>query len=483
MNPVALIAFLVCALALLTVPRRLAPAALLAGSIYMTMGQGIEIGGINLPVYRMLLIVGVSRVLMKGERLAGWGNQIDRIMIAFGLWLVFAGCFHDWSRYGPVYAAGIVFNIGLVYFLIRAWCTDLDEVRFVVAIIAVLLVPIALEMLLAQQTGKNLFSVFGGVPEYASVREGKIRAQGPFMHAILAGTVGAVCIPLFVGLLKNYRTVAIVGMLAGVAMVFASASSGPVMSLMAAVGALSLWRFKDHLGKARLGAVLLYLLLMVVMNRPPYYLMGEIDISGGSTGWHRANLIDMTLQHFSEWWLFGTDATRHWMPAQGVAVDPLHTDITNYYISFAVAGGLLAVVMLVAMLWIAFRWVGKVIDLRIERQPEQAFMIWCFGASLFSHAVTSLSVAYFDQSMLFFWLSLAVISSAYASAMDENDVKSTHWDEAETIVMEPSACCTQSNFEWRRQYRERVLNAYHADALDPRLSEPGAGSAADKPAT
>ena len=42
------------------------------------------------------------------------------------------------------------------------------------------------------------------------------------------------------------------------------------------------------------------------------------------------------------------------------------------------------------------------------------FMIWCLGAGLFAHACTSLSVAYFDQSMMFFWLNVAVISSMHS---------------------------------------------------------------------
>lgn len=480
MNPVALIAFLVGALALLTVYRGLAAVALLAGSIYMTMGQGIEIGSIKLPIYRMLLIVGVVRVVLKGETIFGGLNLVDKMILALGLWLVFAAFFHDWSRYGPIYAGGIAFNITLIYFLIRIWCNNLDDIRLTVAVLALLLVPIALEMMVAKATGRNLFTVFGGVPEHASVREGRVRSQGPFLHAILAGTVGAVCIPLFIGIIKRFRVFALIGIGSGLTMVWASASSGPVMSLFAGVGALALWPYKHYLSKVRVAAVIVYLVLLVMMNRPPYYLMSDIDISGGSTGWHRANLIEMTFKHFSEWWLFGTDATRHWMPAQGIAVDPLHTDITNYYISFAVMGGLLAVLLLIALLWVAFRWVGKVIDARLEQKREQAFMIWCFGASLFSHAVTSLSVAYFDQSMLFFWLSVAVISSAYSLVQVESQ---REWPDDDEVVEaeQPIGGRAQSNLDWRRKYRKQILESFPAETLAPRFPQSRPRPAADKP--
>ena len=70
----------------------------------------------------------------------------------------------------------------------------------------------------------------------------------------------------------------------------------------------------------------------------------------------------------------------------------------------------------IAMVLIAFSWVGKIMNSIGEVSPEQEFMIYCFGASLFAHATTSISVAYFDQSMLFFWLTVAVISSTYSNS-------------------------------------------------------------------
>ncbi|MEI8037509.1 MAG: hypothetical protein WCJ14_03885 [Verrucomicrobiota bacterium] len=417
MNPLALFFFLACAAALISVPRKWAPVPLLIGCTYMTLGQGIHLGPISLPVYRMLLLVGAIRVYAKSEALPGGFNRIDKLMLAWGGWVIFASFFHDPVRAGPIYACGQVFNQTLIYFLIRVWCTELEEVGDVIRIVALLLVPIAIEMLVEKATSRNSFAIFGGVPDWVVIREGRLRAQGPFRHPILAGTVGATCIPLFIGILKHHRLSALTGIGAGVVMVFASASSGPVMSLIAGAGALVMWHFKNRVKALRLGAMLLYVGLMFTMDKPPYYLISRIDISGGSTGWHRAFLIEQTFSYLSEWWLFGTDETRHWMPMQGIANDPHHTDVTNYYIGFGVTGGLAAMALVIWMMGVAFRWVGEIHDARIMVRPNQSFMIWCFGACLFSHAVTSFSVAYFDQSMLYFWLSVAVISSVYSIIM------------------------------------------------------------------
>ena len=454
MNSAALVFFLVCAIALLTVPRKWAPAALIAGSLYMTLGQGIDIGSIRLPVYRMMLVMGVIRAIIRGEFLIGGFNHIDKLLIVWGCWGIFASLFHDQARYGFIFACGSVLNVTLIYFLIRIWCADLDEVRDFIAIVAFLLVPIAIEMVMEKATGKNLFSVLGGVPENVAMREGKLRAQGPFLHAILAGTVGATCVPLFIGLLSKYRVAAIVGIAAGVVMTFASASSGPVMSLLFGLGAVLLWRYREHLHKLRIAAVITYLLLMIFMKQPPYYLISRIDISGGSTGWHRSFLIEQTFNHLSEWWLFGTDITRHWMPMQGIGSDPQHTDITNYYIGFGVFAGLPSMLAVIAILLIAFSWVGKILDVWGGVNPQRSFMIFCFGASLFSHAATSISVSYFDQSMLFFWLTIAVISSIYSISLSSPGEALVYVDDDPSRGEDPSQIPAMENAEWRRRLRE-----------------------------
>ena len=56
-------------------------------------------------------------------------------------------------------------------------------------------------MILEHLTGRNVFSVFGGVPEFTVIREGKLRAQAAFAHAIVAGYGGGKSrFSLFVGL-------------------------------------------------------------------------------------------------------------------------------------------------------------------------------------------------------------------------------------------------------------------------------------------
>jgi len=275
-----------------------------------------------------------------------------------------------------------------------------------------MLVPVAAAMVLEHVLGRNLFGVFGGVPEGVYVRDGSIRSQGPFQHPILAGTVGAVCFPLMWGIWRRYPLSAVLGMAACITMTLASSSSGPLMSLVFGLAAVAMWRLRAWMPLVRWGAVATYVGLTFVMTRPPYYLISKIDLTGSSTGWHRSRLIESTIEHFSEWWMVGTDRTVHWMGLSNWSEQ--HADITNYYIGFGVVGGFLAMLLVIAIIVNAFRWVGVVVTRNESASRSDAFMVWCFGAGLFAHAVTGLSVSYFDQSMIFIWLNIAVISSMYS---------------------------------------------------------------------
>lgn len=414
MNPLGFLFFVVAAITLLSVPRRWALIPFLAGVIYITHGQFINVG-VKLPVFRLLLIVGLLRIIFKGEGIAGGINTIDKLMIGFSIWLFLASFFHEAGAddAGPLFIIGKIAEIGICYLMVRCYCQDMDDFFAILGVIAFMLVPIALEMLQEKFTGKNLFSAtFGGVVDAVVERDGRLRARGPFRHAILAGTVGASLVPLMIAMWPRNPRAAKIGLVCCITMVATCASSGPVLSLMFALIGVFLWWFRSFMKIIRWGLVAGYLLLEMVMNKPAYYIIAEMSVVGGSTGWHRSHLINSSIKYFNEWWLFGTDRTRAWMPT-GLPGKEYHTDITNYFLAFGVKGGFLAMLLMIAMIWTAFKWVGNILDARPGMDGGDRFMLWCMGASLFSHVGTSVSVAYYDQSYVFFWFSIASISALH----------------------------------------------------------------------
>ena len=412
MNNIALIFVAVNVFALLTIRREWAPLPFLIVSCYMTLGQAVEFGPLTFFASRILIATGFLRIIIKRERLPNGLNSFDWLLLAWGVWALLSVIFHKDPSAMAITRLGLIYDTIGLYLLLRILCPKIDDMVRLCRVIAIIFVPIAIEMLIEKATARNFFTFLGGVPETPAIRNGNVRAQGPFRHAILAGTVGAVNLPLMISLWHRYRVTAIIGIAACATMCYASASSGPVVSALTGMGGMWMWRYRL---KLRFGyclglAILGYLFLDLVMNAPAYYLVARIDITGGSTGWHRAKLIQSAFEHLGEWWLYGTDYTRHWMPS-GVAWSENHTDITNQYIKQGVLGGLPLMFLFVALLLKGY----FVLDQKIRKEPyleiEQNFMLWAIGAALLAHTATLVSVTYFDQSKIFFYIILAAIGS------------------------------------------------------------------------
>jgi hypothetical protein len=83
-------------------------------------------------------------------------------------------------------------------------------------------------------------------------------------------------------------------------------------------------------------------------------------------------------------------------------------DITNHYIAQGVKGGLPLMLLFMALLWCGFRYVSQAAQAWRGVDKEREFFAWAVGSGLFAHAASCVSVAYFDQSILFLYLTLAL---------------------------------------------------------------------------
>ena len=93
-------------------------------------------------------------------------------------------------------------------------------------------------------------------------------------------------------------------------------------------------------------------------------------------------------------------------------VDPNNADITNQFLAQGVQGGLLTMILLILVIVLGFRAIGKALKI-LENQPFSVkITLWSMGAALFAHVMSFMAVSYFDQIIVSWYFLLAVISTA-----------------------------------------------------------------------
>jgi hypothetical protein len=404
-NGIGISFMLMMGVLMLSLPRRHALFPVVAMICYMTMGQRLLIFGLNFTLIRLLMLFGFLRLVLHGEFQTSPLNRIDRVLV----WWVVASivtytCLWK-SQEAFVNRLGLAYDALGLYVLFRMLVRDLTDMQWVVRQFAWLVIPLALCMLFEKKTGYNPFSVLGGVSPETMVREGVLRCQGPFMHPILAGAFASALLPLFIGLwqLQAHRVLACAASLSAILIIWAAASSGPLLALTAGAIGLWLWRLRGHMRAVRWLLSLTVLGLHFVMQAPVWFLIARAGVFGGSTGYHRAILIDRAIQHFPDWWLIGTYSTSDW----GYYM----FDVTNQYVLIAVQGGLLTLILFVAIIARCFGGVGRAVHDWADDHLKEKKFVWALGASLLVHCVNYVSVPYFDQNIVCWYLLLAMIAT------------------------------------------------------------------------
>lgn len=433
MNSLALVLLLVDAATLIFVSRRWAPLPLLVGVCYFPTYLNIELGPLHFTAIRVLIALGIVRMMIKQEWPPNGINGIDCTMMTWVIWLLASGFFHKDPGATLIFRLGLAFDACGIYVLFRSFCRSLEDISGVYQLTALLLVPLAMEMFIEKLTVHNLFSILGG-QESVMIRLGKVRANGPFAHPILAGTAGAINLPMMIALWRPHRRLAVIGIIACFIIIYSSASSGPILSAVAGIFALFMWRYRQFIPLLQRWAIPGYIALDLYMKDPAYFIIARIDLMGGSTSWYRARLLQAALEHLDEWWLIGTDYTRHWMQ-QFVPWSPDHTDITSQYVQMGVFGGLLLLALFVVVLVKGFSGVTQALKQTADCSPDLRFMVWALGSSLFANVVTFFSVSYFDQTAVFVYFTLANIGSAATLAIKGQN---TQWTRLQFSAATPT---------------------------------------------
>lgn len=393
----------------------------------LSLGNTSVVGELT-PV-RMVIFAGLTRAIFNGTLTWNRREKLDFGLAVFSVWAIFSSFFHSESLHDPyIERIGLVANILGAFLYARVYFQGEDFLFRFSKTLIYLCIPLCIFLLLEQASGRNYYSILGSRAEVA-IQRGGFRAQGPFGHAIIAGTVGACIFPLAAFIYKREKKLGIIGMCACFGIAFASRSSGPLAALGASFGLLYFWRHRHRLNQVRVAVILMLIFLNFTMSRPIWFLIARIDIVGGSTGWHRSKLIDVAMGDWRSWWFAGTDYTRHWMHS-GVGWNPNHTDITNYYLQFGVQGGMPLMFAFVYVIFAGLRRIEKTtIELRYNNDTtDNEFAIWCVGVAIASQCISFISIAYFDQMYAFFFGLLGLIPAVCNDLLKKTQESSDYID-------------------------------------------------------
>jgi hypothetical protein len=416
MNPIALSFLILMGILLISLPRKYALIPIFLSALFMTLGQRIVVMGLNFMIFRILIVIGFIRIIIRRDISLIQFNRLDKIIILWGIVVIVTGFLLDINTNhfdNLQHRSGQIFSALGTYYIFRFYITNMDDIKRIIRILAIMIVPLALAFLIEKASGRNIFFIFGGVPEFTMIRYDRLRCQGPFVHPILAGTLGATLMPFFVSYWfekDKKKFIALLAFVSSIIIMFTSASSGPLLAFISALIALCMWPLRNKMRVIRWGIFLGLITLHIIMKAPVWYLIGRISEITGGTGWGRSELIDIAISHFNEWWLIGTTKTAHWDP-MGVLPNEDMMDITNQYILEGVYGGLARMLLFVTIIVTGFSGIGKAMKVLKDENFAIKFLPWALGAALFAHAVGYVSVAYFDQLIVIWYLLLAMISA------------------------------------------------------------------------
>ena len=389
-------------LCMLLVPRRYAVAPLVIVVCVISTAQRITLIGADFDSLRILIVFGYLRVITRGEFRGVRWSAMD---LLFGGYLISGFVIYAiqrrWMLDALVFRAGEMFTISGIYFQSRCWLRSMDDAIGLAKIMMILAIPTSAFFAVEWATGKNMFSVFGGVPAITVVREGRLRCQGPFNHPILAGCFWAGSLPLVASLWwsgRGSKMTAILATFCAFLIAAASSSSTPAAVVLIVGVAATSYYFRKSLPAIGLLVFLALLVKHFGGNTPAWHLISRIDLVGGSTGDHRYRLIDAAINNFSEWWFVGTLSTAHW--GWGLR------DCTNHYLLEGVRGGFLTMLFFVAMLFVGFWNVRRGMKVYAGNAPLQK-IIWGYGCALCGHCAAFFAVAYFGPMLVIYWTTLA----------------------------------------------------------------------------
>jgi len=400
-----LTALLTLGLIMLLVPRRWALLPMFVMACFISSVQKIVLFSLDFDFLRIMVLFGVLRIISRREFKRFIWRPCDKIIVLWTLCGTIIYTLQQENISALANKLGSTMTILGVYFVARCLIRDWWDLKTFLLGSIVTCGIVMFFFGIEANTGRNMFSIFGGIPEITVVRQGRLRCQGAFPHPIIAGNFWAVMWPLYVAMWwDGYKGKiwAALGTIAVWFIVFACASSTPVMGLISGIIGGAMFVMRRQMRMVRWGTALSLIALHFVMKAPVWHLISRVSAVGGSTGYFRFLLIDAAIKHFHEWAILGTKSTANWFYGA--------QDITNQYILVGVQGGALTLIFYIMLFAFSFKEVGYLWR-AVSRDKAKLAMAWSLGVSLFVLCVMGIGGGYMGASYVVLCFTFAAITS------------------------------------------------------------------------
>lgn len=416
-HPLGAFVFITCAFLIIALKKDWVFVPIFIILCFVSNAQRLNIAGLDFTFSRLIILTAWFRIFIKGEHKGFKFSTPDLILL---MWLFARGFIYSlqWAdRSAVIYQVGEAFSTCGFYFMGRVFIRNIDDVKQFGRQLALVAVPLSVFFAIEWLTGRNYFSVFGGVRFITWIRDGRLRCGGAFSHPLVAGYFWGVAIFFMTTLYDKkgwHRKIAVTGTGCGLLIVASTASSTPVLGVMAGLFGWCFYYIRSKILHIVVALVATIFTLHLYMRAPVWHLISRISVVGGSTGDHRYRLIDAFLTNVSDWFFMGYRNTDHWGRGLG--------DVTNEFILQAIRGGFVSLVLFSSLVFYIMFLLQKRMRAAKDNFGER-FVTWNMWVILFMQCAIFFSLSVFGQAAVLFHLSLGITASLALSPVGGEEDK------------------------------------------------------------
>lgn len=406
---------------------------------YYPQALTLPMGTIEFSSGRIMILGVVANALLRGGNLRRFRWNVIDLWLGIHFILMGIGFMVNVDPTRVLIGrGGAIFDTLLPYLAVRLLINDKQKLYSLLKLCTAGLVPLALAGIYEAKTGHNVYSPFapylswglgGPTMDPTYMRHGLFRASSSLGNYISFGMLFGLMAPLTLGLWmeRNWSKAATLLVFGGLMIgAVSSMSSGPLSSLIVAIGMISMFKWRD---KWPLFAMLFFAGLVFVevfSNRHFYYVL-TIFAFDQETAYYRIGLIEEC---------FGGGMSGHWLFGYGyVGVGPgndnanfnwEHQDLTNIYIHILARAGLIALIPFLVVNYFYYRRLFEASHIATELRDK--WFIWCFAASLvgWNFAMQTVSALAQIETLLYMLIALcanmpAIMRQGKAAAGTEEE--------------------------------------------------------------